>query len=252
LLHASSVAEKPEDAPNASIVEQPEEPARPIEEDSREGSTSGNEGGSDAEKMAESRDGGSSVQNDTPAGKGGVQTESGAPTGKLDSDNNASQAADTALGKGDNILARHGGGCNWYPGAISGANPDGTYDIRYADGDTEQGILRYRIKREGDEERPELQEGDVVDARHNGGKRAYPGRIKKAYPGKYDILYNDGDSEMGLQRDFIYGLCEELPAGSVAVRSGSGSTTMGSNNDPPTETETTAIESLEEVELDLT
>lgn len=163
------------------------------------------------------------------------------------------EGASTALGKGDNVLARHGGGCNWYPGTILGANDDGTYDIRYEDGDSEQGVLRYRIKLEGQEERPELQERDVVDARHNGGKRAYPGEIQSV--GKndtYDILYADGDSEKGLQRDFIYGLCEKLPPGVAAANASRKAKAASASQDQEVSTETTAIESLEEISFDLT
>ena len=44
------------------------------------------------------------------------------------------------LSVGAAIEARHGGGRKWFPGKISAASDDGTFDIDYADGDKETAV----------------------------------------------------------------------------------------------------------------
>merc|ERR1719224_269902 len=44
------------------------------------------------------------------------------------------------LEQGDKVEARHGGGSKWYPGTITRCRLNGSYDIRYDDGDREQGV----------------------------------------------------------------------------------------------------------------
>ena len=47
-----------------------------------------------------------------------------------------------ALEEGDRVKARHGGGRLQYEAVVEAVRPDGTYDLRYDDGDAEQAVER--------------------------------------------------------------------------------------------------------------
>ena len=47
-----------------------------------------------------------------------------------------------ALAVGAAVEARHNGGRKWYPGKISKAHDDGTFDVAYDDGDRESGVVK--------------------------------------------------------------------------------------------------------------
>ena len=50
----------------------------------------------------------------------------------------------------------------------------------------------------------ELKVGDAVEARYRGESNFFPGKIIQKHPnGSYDILYDDGDQEMGVKIDLI-------------------------------------------------
>jgi flagellar biosynthesis GTPase FlhF len=156
----------------------------------------------------------------------------------------------TEFVEGLKVLARHGAGCNWYPGSITAVNADGTYALLYDDGDIETDRARYQIKMEGESERNFLEVGETVDARYNRDAKAYPGKISGLDPKRnlYNVLYADGDSDLMLERKYIFGLCEK----SAAQAGETPDSTFQAPDSPQTmHTETTAIESLEEVELDL-
>jgi hypothetical protein len=48
------------------------------------------------------------------------------------------------------VKARYGGGQKYYPGKIAKANSDGSYEILYADGDTEKSVAREWIRGDGE------------------------------------------------------------------------------------------------------
>ncbi len=50
------------------------------------------------------------------------------------------------LEKGDKVMANYKYGGKWYPGKIEKERTQGTYDVRYDDGDREQGVERERIR----------------------------------------------------------------------------------------------------------
>ena len=87
-----------------------------------------------------------------------------------------------------------GKGTKWFSGKISRVNHDGTYDVRYDDGDSEAGALNSNLRRHPDASpaKVSLREGMKVEARFRGKERYYPGVIRRENrDGTFDIDYND-------------------------------------------------------------
>ena len=97
--------------------------------------------------------------------------------------------------EGDKVEALYKGkGTKWFSGKISRVNRDGTYDIRYDDGDSEAGALKSSLRRHPDASpaKVSLREGMPVEARFRGKERYYPGVIRRENrDGSFDIDYND-------------------------------------------------------------
>ncbi|CAM9930861.1 unnamed protein product, partial [Chrysoparadoxa australica] len=126
---------------------------------------------------------------------------------------------------GDEIEARYKGRTRWFKGKIRMTHRDGTYDIRYEDGDSEEAVEAKMIRRVGggDKDRKSLRTqasdgsdlaavklyrvGDTVEARFRGRSRWFKGKIKKCNnDGTYDIRYEDGDHENGVEASLIRGV----------------------------------------------
>merc|ERR1719502_37734 len=103
----------------------------------------------------------------------------GAARGAMDSD------MEEGFRVGDKVEARFKGGARWHPGRITEKNRDGTYDVRYEDGDEERRVESRLIRKLGGAARgamdSDMEEGfrvgDKVEARFKGGTRWHPGRI---------------------------------------------------------------------------
>ena len=116
----------------------------------------------------------------------------------------------------DKVEARFGGGEQWFPGTVTCALGNGTYDVRYDDGDKESGVsavnLRTRLAASSSEqiaERPFALE-ESVKVRYKGGRTQYPGKIHRIrVNGTYDIFYADGDMEEYVTVDMISKLEEK-------------------------------------------
>merc|ERR1711871_1848165 len=140
------------------------------------------------------------------------------------------------LSEGDKVEARCKGSKKHYPGKIFMDNRDGTYDVKFDDGDRDREVPKSSIKKLGGsaaaDERPisgsgssgaqgrsKLAAGTRVEARYQGRTKYYPGKILRArISGKYDIAYDDGEREMQVSRDMIRVLDEER--GSDDIRQG--------------------------------
>merc|ERR550514_423229 len=88
---------------------------------------------------------------------------------------------------GDKVEARFKGGTKWLLGRIIEVSRDGTFDVRYDDGDEERRVESRMIRKLGgsssprndagsDRERSSYRVGDKVEARYRGGSW-HPGRI---------------------------------------------------------------------------
>ena len=91
-----------------------------------------------------------------------------------------------------------GKGTKWYKGTIARDNRDGTYEIRYDDGDTDRGAIARNIRSLESAGGAAvtgggaLREGAKVEARYRGKSRYYPGIIKRENrDGTFDIDYDD-------------------------------------------------------------
>ncbi len=103
---------------------------------------------------------------------------------------------------GDKIECLYKGkGTKWFSGKITRVNRDGTYDIRYDDGDSESGALKMNVRRHpdapvkgggGTAALVALREGMKVEARYRGKERYFPGVIRRENrDGTFDVDYND-------------------------------------------------------------
>lgn len=113
---------------------------------------------------------------------------------------------------GDDIEARYKKGRRWYSGVIRAINRDGTYDIRYADGDNERDLQPSLVRsKEGAStasldsvDRDVFLEGDKVEARFGGRSRWFKATIeRKNRDGTYHLLYADGDEEKSVEKQLV-------------------------------------------------
>ena len=96
----------------------------------------------------------------------------------------------------------------WYPGVIGRERANGTFDIHYDDGEKELGVDRDLIRLRDAPSSPSrsgggrLEEGAKVEGNYRGRGRWYPGVIgRERANGTFDIHYDDGEKELGVDRD---------------------------------------------------
>ncbi|RHY68051.1 hypothetical protein DYB38_001936, partial [Aphanomyces astaci] len=121
--------------------------------------------------------------------------------------------------EGEKIEAQYKGKAKYYPGVISRARLNGTYDIDYDDGEKEKEVAAELIRSkelsspkkkksddtsEEDKKPKKFKEGEKVEAQYKGKAKFYPGVISRArLNGTYDIDYDDGEKETGVAADLI-------------------------------------------------
>jgi hypothetical protein len=119
------------------------------------------------------------------------------------------------------VEARYKGKSRYYPGVISRARSDGTFDVDYDDGEKEMGVAKELIRvavpadiitsplrlEAGGSRFPSstaLSEGMRIEARYKGKARYFPGKISRVrMDGTFDVHYDDGEREIGVIADFI-------------------------------------------------
>uniref|UniRef100_A0A7S2LLK1 Tudor domain-containing protein n=1 Tax=Leptocylindrus danicus TaxID=163516 RepID=A0A7S2LLK1_9STRA len=134
------------------------------------------------------------------------------------------------LAIGTKVEARYRGKSMFYPGKISRARLNGTFDVDYDDGSKEMGIHREMIKiidaddldgsdcdsvsisvssrsnvTPPDRAPAAFRQGDRVEAKFRGkGSKWYKGKIVRVHnDGAYDIDYDDGDRDIHLSSDSV-------------------------------------------------
>ena len=100
--------------------------------------------------------------------------------------------------KGQVVKARYRGkGKQFYKGIISRVNGDGSFDIEYDDGDYDARLSLEHIHKLPTTKIPKI--GSKIEADFRAQGRYYPGVIVQILEGnKFDIRYDDGDSELGV------------------------------------------------------
>ncbi|CAM9175953.1 unnamed protein product [Chrysoparadoxa australica] len=83
---------------------------------------------------------------------------------------------DDALKVGAAIQARHGSRSQWFAGVIQAVSDDGSFAIRYDDGDEEAAVPRLRVRLEGQKQPREIPVGSTVDVKGK-GKQYKMGRV---------------------------------------------------------------------------
>jgi chloramphenicol 3-O-phosphotransferase len=125
----------------------------------------------------------------------------------------------TSLEVGDKVEARFRGRSKWFKGTILKAHRDGTFDVKYEDGDKETNVdaelirsLEAPKKDEGSPDKGKgkgasLEVGDKVEARFRGRSKWFKGTILKAHrDGTFDVEYEDGDKETNVDAELIRSL----------------------------------------------
>ena len=111
------------------------------------------------------------------------------------------------LQEGARVEARYRGRSKYYPGRISRDRGDGTFDIDYDDGEKETRVLEEYVKSAGgggDDGGGGMRVGESIEARYRGRSKYYPGKIGRVHSdGTFDIDYDDGEKERGVQRHLI-------------------------------------------------
>merc|ERR1719440_147141 len=130
----------------------------------------------------------------------------GAARGAMDSD------MEEGFRVGDKVEARFKGGTRWHPGRITEKNRDGTFDVRFEDGDEERRVesrnireLAKRSSRSPDADRDKRYEkGDRVEARLGGGSRWKAAKVVATHrDGTYDLEFDNGDDERRVEAKYI-------------------------------------------------
>merc|ERR1711880_14405 len=105
-------------------------------------------------------------------------------------------------------------------GRITRVNRDGTYDIKFDDGERKSGVKSSQIKSkaskskkksssrrsddESDADDAGYERGDKVEAKVSGWTKYYPGEITRVNSdGTYDIKFEDGERKSGVKKSQI-------------------------------------------------
>ncbi|CAM9465279.1 unnamed protein product, partial [Ectocarpus sp. 8 AP-2014] len=154
------------------------------------------------------------------------------PSGETKRDEKYATEASAAHRIGDEIEARYKRGRKWYPGKVRAVNANGSYDIRYLDGDSERDVEAAFVRSIGGSAAGEspggLAVGDKVEARFRGGLRWFKATVEgKNRDGTFSLSYDDGDFETAVERDHIRKVEGDRGGGKTAESSGRGAARRG-------------------------
>ena len=131
-----------------------------------------------------------------------------------------SDADDTGYERGDRVEAKVSGWTKYYAGEITRVNRDGTYDIKFDDGERKSGVKSSQIKSKGTKSKKKsssrrsddesdaddagYERGDRVEAKVSGWTKYYAGEITRVNrDGTYDIKFDDGERKSGVKSSQI-------------------------------------------------
>ena len=117
----------------------------------------------------------------------------------LDESVNTTPQGARKIAPGTPVNAKYGGTGEWFSGKIAFANVDGTYDIAYDDGDSEQQLGSEHVRETS--AASTVGPGAAVECRYGQTPKFYPGRISSAdADGTFSVAYDDGEREEGVVR----------------------------------------------------
>jgi hypothetical protein len=109
----------------------------------------------------------------------------------------------------------------WFEGIVDAVVEPGVYSIVFDDGDRQPEVQRYQIRRKGAKRLAPYKKDEKVDARLDGGKKLFPGRINRVNADhSYDVIYADGNKEEGVPIEMIFGLQNDMVVLSTFTFSG--------------------------------
>jgi len=112
--------------------------------------------------------------------------------------------------KGDSIESKHAGLDALHRGVIHRYCGDGTYDLKYDNGQTEENVKESFIRKLA-AQKLSFSVGASVEARYDGQEAWYPGKVAvDRGDGTYDIQYDDGDSEIRVRAELIRSLSKAV------------------------------------------
>ena len=145
----------------------------------------------------------------TASGKRGVKRRAdqikGGGSSSTSTERDERSSGSSSHREGDRVEAKVAGWTRYYKGEVTRVNSDGTYDIRFDDGERKRGVRADQIKSGGSgsssTERDERssgssshREGDHVEAKVAGWTRYYKGEVTRVNSdGTYDIRFDDGE-----------------------------------------------------------
>ena len=127
---------------------------------------------------------------------------------------------DAGYERGDRVEAKVSGWTKYYAGEITRVNRDGTYDIKFDDGERKSGVKSSQIKSKGTKSKKKsssrrsddesdaddagYERGDRVEAKVSGWTKYYGGEITRVNrDGTYDIKFDDGERKSGVKSSQI-------------------------------------------------
>ena len=136
-----------------------------------------------------------------------------------------SRSSSDRIEEGSKVEANYRGRGRYYPGRVSRVRLNGTMDIDYDDGEKEIGVDRDNVRLAGGSSpsrssSDRIEEGSKVEANYRGRGRYYPGRVSRVrLNGTMDIDYDDGEKEIGVDRDNVRLAAAAVPAGAPVIAS---------------------------------
>merc|ERR1711871_1396373 len=125
---------------------------------------------------------------------------------------------DNEISVGDQVEARFGGRKRWYKATVMRKNRDGTFDLKYDDGDRERSVKRELIrklkddnedskkkkKKKASKKSKRLEVETEVEAKYRGGSRWLKGKIVKCNSNDtFQVLYDNRKKEKFVKREYI-------------------------------------------------